>query len=551
MTLFVNRSGVRRRLKRGLSALVMLVLFRGDQVAAQAPRTPQLDKTLNAVVPQRGANFGYTMVMGKVGGANDLRDDVVACAINEDYPTLGAANGIDIGVSSPFVDELLSLHASYQTLLPSVQQSNLQLGRLRPAIGDVRGGQPNRVFLGAWQREQRYFSCDPPVSIPGLGSVEIYDLQSTSSALIKTLLPPADPGTCAPLMVRGFGIAMVIADVDGDGYKDLCVGALNSDTGIGRVYVFFGHPAFDQVPDLSWVAIKGPVGGGEGTSFGNDVGADDLDGDGRAELIVGRPERSVGPGRVYLISGDWIATQTRNAVHDLPAAPSSAFQVLVNPLDPDQDAFGFRVYALGDVGSHPLAAQTQLDGLADVAIHGEGTRVGGVNNAGALFVYFNNGDGVLGAPFVNDTPGTRLFFTAPAPPQDGARFGRGAARIRWPIADGTLSDYILVSEPDADVLAALPSQPDVTATFTDAGRIWMFALPLTTTSTPALPLPITEPEIASGNVFGGEIVVGDYLNNPLFPGQQFLASGRSTGAGNPVQVGAGKVYSFRPTPPGP
>ena len=46
-------------------------------------------------------------------------------------------------------------------------------------------------------------------------------------------------------------------------------------------------------------------------------------------------------------------------------------------------------------------------------VHAEGARVNYVDDAGALFIYFNNGDGVLGAPFVNDTFETRLIFVSP------------------------------------------------------------------------------------------------------------------------------------------
>ncbi len=538
-----------RTRERGRVGWVAALIVSAGIAHGQSPRSPVLHRTLTATVPQRQATFGYTLVMGKIGGLLDPRDDVIACAINEDRPLL-TPGGVDRGVAYPFIDESLAPHPIHPDLEPSVQQTLLQLGRLRPALGDVRGGQRNLLFLGTWQRSDVFASCEPPVAVNAMGAVEIYDVPSAGTALVHTLLPPPDAGDCAPIGVQHFGLSIAIANVDADAYRDLIVGAPGSDDAVGRVYVFFGHSAFDQAPDASWVALHPPVGGGTGTGFGTDVGGADLDGDGLSELIVGRPERSTGPGRTYLISGAWIAGLTRGQLHAMGGAPTSASQVLVNPLDPDQDAYGFRVYAPGDVGSHPLASVTQLDELPDVAVHGEGTRVASLNDAGALFVYFNNDDGVLGAPFVNDTPGTRLFFASPDV-QDRGRFGRGAARIRWARSDGTLADHLLVGEPNATVDAVSPADPNVTTSFVDAGRIWMFALPLTTTSVSALAQPISEPEVADGNVFGADIVVGDYLNDAAYPGQQFVASGRYTRAGVPALQGAGKVYSFRPAPVGP
>ncbi|MEV1006492.1 FG-GAP-like repeat-containing protein [Streptomyces sp. NPDC049881] len=117
------------------------------------------------------------------------------------------------------------------------------------------------------------------------------------------------------------GMVGVVADVDGDGYGDLVLG-LPFDASVsgdadraahegGEVDVWYGGPeGVDpaQTPRALHQDSAGVPGGGEdGDLFGNALSADDVNGDGFADVLVGVPGEKVGPdagaGGVVLLRG--------------------------------------------------------------------------------------------------------------------------------------------------------------------------------------------------------------------------------------------------------
>ena len=111
------------------------------------------------------------------------------------------------------------------------------------------------------------------------------------------------------------GAAVGLADVDGDGYDDILVGAAAAGTGsarfAGRVDILFGRPTLAAEINLgaldanSGLSVLGAVAGdqaGQALSGGGD-----WDGDGFDELLVGAPNRGIGPsgnqGAVFLVMG--------------------------------------------------------------------------------------------------------------------------------------------------------------------------------------------------------------------------------------------------------
>jgi hypothetical protein len=107
------------------------------------------------------------------------------------------------------------------------------------------------------------------------------------------------PGTLGTFEQYGSALAS-IADLDGDGLRDLLVGAPGAGSENGRVEALLSSGSNDCV---SQYTVSGPV----GSSFGSALAeAGDLNGDGVSDFVVGAPGgEAVGStaGRAFLLSG--------------------------------------------------------------------------------------------------------------------------------------------------------------------------------------------------------------------------------------------------------
>jgi hypothetical protein len=153
-------------------------------------------------------------------------------------------------------------------------------------------------------------------------------------------------------------------DVNGDGYKDIIVGAPNNDaagSNAGRAYIYFGGQTTDITPDIIF--------NGEAASdnFGFSVScAGDVNGDGYSDVIVGAPgnDRNVtNSGTAYIYFGGQIMNNNVDVI--LTGAGAD-------------DSFGFSVAGAGDVNS---------DGYSDVIV-GAYLNDGVASNAGRAYIYY-------------------------------------------------------------------------------------------------------------------------------------------------------------------
>jgi len=177
-------------------------------------------------------------------------------------------------------------------------------------------------------------------------------------------------------------------DLNGDGYDDFAVsGFLNDAAGpdAGRVYVYFGAPHADGVPDLVM------TGEAAGDNLGQLGDAGDVNGDGYPDMIIGANGHNNGTGRAYLYYGGPHMDNVPDKIFDgqIPSA-----------------LFASRVSVVGDVNG---------DGYADVLI-GEIANAAKGSRTGRAYLYFGgpNMDTVPDLVFTGESAGSEFGLVASA-----------------------------------------------------------------------------------------------------------------------------------------
>ncbi|KAG6449419.1 hypothetical protein O3G_MSEX006074 [Manduca sexta] len=155
-----------------------------------------------------------------------------------------------------------------------------------------------------------------------------------------------------------FAAALAAEDLNKDGYSELIVGAPVQNDGDetseqGAVYIYIGGDKNTITEPGRMRLISASKDGGR---FGSAIAANDVDGDGIAELFISAPYEDSGMGAVYILSGYEISKLLR---HD------SKQQILLNELKFQQrvQAEGFRSFGyslqivsdLDDNGCNELA----------------------------------------------------------------------------------------------------------------------------------------------------------------------------------------------------
>jgi hypothetical protein len=96
----------------------------------------------------------------------------------------------------------------------------------------------------------------------------------------------------------GFGGEIAMGDVNGDGYNDIIISAVNFDPGgeyNGKLYIFFGGPEMDNIPDFTITSDYNNF----GHLFGSGLACGDVNGDGYADILA----MTYSPRKAYLFYG--------------------------------------------------------------------------------------------------------------------------------------------------------------------------------------------------------------------------------------------------------
>ena len=173
-----------------------------------------------------------------------------------------------------------------------------------------------------------------------------------------------------------FGSAVVAGDVNGDGFRDVIVGASNAITSAGspdgKAFAYYGGPG--GLPDTPSWSAEGEHGINPSSLFGATLVTADVNRDGFDDLVVGSwafqvfADHDNGAGRLYAYYG---------SAQGLPAAPS----FVADGIDYD------RGYVTG-IGYTLDTGDFNGDGFPDIAASNYSKYTGGV------FVYFGSLSGL-------------------------------------------------------------------------------------------------------------------------------------------------------------
>jgi hypothetical protein len=278
-----------------------------------------LDNTVDVTLAgMTGENFGHSVsIQGDLNG--DGYSDILAGAPNNGAVFTDAGRTyVYYGGSS--VDNIRDVMFSGENSLDN-------LGFKVAYAGDVNGDGYTDILAGA------------PFNNAGgtaAGKVYLYMNSMTGSDI-------ADEYFTGSAAYDGLGCSVSGAgDVNGDGYSDLIVGALDYNSSQGIAYIFFGGSVLDNTADVTMIGEAAIDYFGQAVSRAGDVNSD-----GFADVIVGASGNDAGgstAGRAYIYFGG--ASMNNSA--DVVITGAAAF-----------DNLGWSVASAGDVNG---------DGYSDVVI---------------------------------------------------------------------------------------------------------------------------------------------------------------------------------------
>lgn len=314
------------------------------------------------ILPETAGDFDLTLISGSwLGSIADLNGDGLAEII------VGSPGSDDKANNAGRIYVLMSGASPTGPVTMGDTAADIIIDGLRAAdaagaavgsIGDLNGDGLAEILVGAPGMENGA-STDAGAAFVlwGLSSIGGIDLGDPFTAGGKGFAIKGEAaGDHAGTAITS------IADLNGDGRADILVGASGSDAGgidAGAAYVVWGRTATSVVQLTSVAAGTGGfriTGEAAGDAAGTTLASiADLDGDGRAELLIGAPGNDAGgadAGAVYVVFGKSTGTEV-----DLAAVAAGVGGFRITGLA--GDAIGGSIADVGDVNG---------DGLHDILI---------------------------------------------------------------------------------------------------------------------------------------------------------------------------------------
>jgi len=293
----------------------------------------------------------------------------------------------------------------------SLRDNQRNLGRITTcAIGDLNNDGYGDMIVGAPRAPNSQFPNDTNTGIVyvrkglnyGLASTDVDEFffnltptfsQTTTDTLSAVNFTDAQ-SRIAGTQIDGdlpgalFGEVVAAGDFDGDGISDVAITASQrlGPQGPGRVYIIKGRSgwegytsATDEMDASRAMVVTGRVVGDE---FGSSLDFEDVNGDGKEDLIIATPKGADGRGEVDVLFGRDFGPVI---VAPIESSLTSPTVHIVGPTT--NDGFGLAVKG-GDVDN---------DGIGDIVIGAPLTDQFGEEDAGGAYIFFGGLDGTSGA----------------------------------------------------------------------------------------------------------------------------------------------------------
>ncbi|MEU4085728.1 FG-GAP and VCBS repeat-containing protein [Streptomyces aureus] len=266
------------------SSAATLYVYKGGFTTAG---TPGARTTVKPPIVAGGSNGPQHLAAGDVNG--DGRTDLVVNGYSDDWNVNYWLPGTASGLSAS-------------------SAVKLRLG-IVTGIGDINGDGFGDIVTGVgWDAKTSEGETVPDSSDGGRMNITYGSASGPAATTYITQNTGSVPGTSEK--GDAFGWDLDLGDVNGDGYQDLVVSAPNEDidgvSNTGMVTVLYGSAEGVNVTSgvQSFAQSTAGVPGSDekGDLFGADVKLDDVNGDGRADLLVGSYENTADGAVTYLPS---------------------------------------------------------------------------------------------------------------------------------------------------------------------------------------------------------------------------------------------------------